>query len=42
MQDGCIHMRKIVYLLIGIDKYLPLYMYIYLDKVTKMYKYVHM
>ena len=38
----CIHMRKIVYLIFGIHKYLPLYMYRYTDKVTKMYKYMHM
>ena len=38
----CIHMRKIVYLSIGIDKYLPLYMYRYIYKVTKKYKYMHM
>ena len=31
--------EKIVYLIFGIHKYLPLYMYIYTDKVTKMYKY---
>ena len=42
----CIHMRKIVYLIFGKHKYLPLYMYIYIyiytDKVTKMFKYMHM
>ena len=38
----CIHMRKIEYLTIGIDKYLPLYMCRYTDKVTKMYKYMYM
>ena len=38
----CIHMRKIVYLIFGIHKYLSLYMYRYTDKVTKMYKYMHM
>ena len=34
--------EKIVYLIFGIHKYLPLYMYRYTDKVTKMYKYMHM
>ena len=41
MQD-CSHLRKIVYLIFGIHKYLPLYMYRYTDKVTKMHKYMHM
>ena len=41
MHARCIHMRKIVHLTIGIDKYLPLYMYRYTDKVTKMYTYMH-
>ena len=35
----CIHMRKIVYVSIGIDKYLPVYMYRNIDIVTKKYKY---
>ena len=38
----CIHMRIIVYVSIGIDKYLLLYMYRYTDKVTKKYTYMHM
>ena len=38
----CIHMRKIVYLSISIDKHLPLYMYRYIDKDTKKYTYTHM
>ena len=30
---GCIHLRKIVYLSIGMDKYVPLYMYRYYKDV---------
>ena len=40
MQD--VYVRKIVYLIFVIHKYLPLYMYRYTDKVTKMYKHMHM
>ena len=38
----CIHVRKIVYSTICIDKYQSLCMCIYIDTVTKMYKYMHM
>ena len=42
IHERCIYMRKIVYLIFGIHKYLPLYMYRYTDKVTKMYTYMRM
>ena len=42
MQDCMYTHEKIVYLIFGIHKYLPLYMYRYSDKVTKIYKYMHM